>query len=523
MRDRRQFLTQLAALALAPRAPLAYDVVVYGATAGGVIAAIAAAAEGASVALLEPGRHVGGMVSGGLGWTDMDRQQHVIGGYAREFFERAGRHYGEPIAWRFEPKVAEQILRDWLAEAKVAVFFDHRLRSAHRHGHRVTSIAAENGSEFAAKVYIDSSYEGDLMKAAGVSYTVGRESQRKHGESLAGRRENLPGNHQFKARVSPYDDEGRLAPYVVRQEDLAPLGEGDGKIQAYCFRLCLTDVKANQVPPEKPRDYDPKRFTLARNYIRSAGSALTFHDFVGIRSRLPNGKIDGNSSGAVSTNLLGASSPYPDAGYARRKAIWDEHLTWAQGLIYFAQTDPEVPETIRAEARRWGPAADEFTDTGHWPHQMYVREARRMSGEYVLTQRDLQESRQKHDSIGMGGYNIDIREVQWVAYKVFRFPTVAEEVLMEGYVSQPIEPYEIPFRSLLPRQQEADNLLVTSCISASTIAYASFRMEPQYMIAGHAAGVAAALSLRSRRMLHGIDISALRRRLAEQRQILSSS
>jgi hypothetical protein len=521
MTDRREFLTQIAILVMPPRAPLQYDVVVYGGTAGGVMAAVAAAKDGASVALLEPGRHVGGMVSGGLGWTDMDRQQHVIGGYAREFFERVGRHYGETIAWRFEPKVAEKILRDWLTDAKVKTFFDHRVQSARKDGRRIVSLVAENGIEFAARIYIDSSYEGDLMKAAGVSSTVGREGQRTYGESLAGRRENLPGRHQFKAPVSPYDDEGRLAPYVVRQDDLAPLGEGDGKIQAYCFRLCLTDVKENQVPIERPRDYDPKRFVLARNYVRSAGSILTFHDFVGIRSRLPNGKIDGNSSGSVSTNLLGASWQYPDAGSARRRALWDEHLTWVQGLMYFAQNDRDVPAPIQTEARRWGLPRDEFTDTGHWPHQLYVREARRMLGEYVLTQRDLQESRQKYDSVGMGGYNIDIREVQWVAYKVFRFPDVADEVLMEGYVSQPIEPYEIPYRSLLPRQYEAENLLVTSCISASTIAYASFRMEPQYMIAGHSAGVAAALSARSGNALHTLDITALRRRLTEQRQVLS--
>jgi hypothetical protein len=503
------------------RQPFRCDVVVYGATAGGVMAAVAAAKEGASVVVLEPGRHVGGMVSGGLGWTDMDRQEHVIGGYAREFFERVGRHYGQPNAWRFEPNVAEKIMRDWLAETKVTVLFEHRLLSVRKDASRITSLLTENGGEFLARVYIDSSYEGDLMKAAGVSYVVGRESRSRYGESLAGRRENLPGNHQFKGPVSPYDDEGRLAPYVVRQDDLAPLGEGDGKTQAYCFRLCLTDVKSNQAPIQRPPNYDPKRFVLARNYLRSAGQILTFADFAGIGSRLPNGKVDANSSGAVSLNLLGASSEYPDASYARRKEIWDEHLTWAQGLLYYVQNDPEVPGRIQEEARRWGLARDEFVDTGHWPHQLYIREGRRMVGEYVLTQRDLQGSRRKYDSIGMGGYNIDIREVQWVAYTIFRFPKVIEEVLMEGYVSQPVEPYEIPYRSLLPRQHEADNLLVTSCISASSIAYASFRMEPQYMIAGHSAGTAAALAVRSKTPLHTLDLTTLQRRLGEQRQILS--
>jgi FAD dependent oxidoreductase len=498
-----------------------YDVVVYGATAGGVLAAVAAAKEGATVALLEPGRHVGGMVSGGLGLTDMVRQQHVIGGYAREFFERVGRHYGEPVTWLFEPKVAEKVFRDWLTEAKVKVLFEHRLHSVRKEESRIVSLKTENGGEFSARVFIDSSYEGDVMKAAGVVYAIGRESRSRYGESLAGRRETLPGRHQFKAAVSPYDDAGRLAPYVVRQDDLAALGEGDGKIQAYCFRLCLTDAKDNQVQIQRPREYDPARFVLARNYLKSAGELLSFGDFVHTTGKIPNGKVDANSSGAVSTNLLGASAEYPDATYGRRQEIWNEHLTWTQGLIYYLQNDPEVPARIQTEARRWGLAKDEFVDTGHWPHQLYIREARRMVGEYVLTQHDLQKSRRKYDSIGMGGYNIDIREVQWVAYKVFRFPEVRDEVLMEGYVSQPVEPYEIPYRSLLPRQQEAENLLVTSCISASSVAYASFRMEPQYMIAGHSAGVAAARAARSGTALHKLDIVALQRRLSEQRQILS--
>ena len=498
-----------------------YDVVVYGATSGGVVAAVAAAKEGATVALLEPGRHVGGMVSGGLGLTDMVRQQHVIGGYAREFFERVGRHYGEPVTWLFEPKVAEKVFRDWLTEAKVKVLFEHRLHSVRKEESRIVSLKTENGGEFSARVFIDSSYEGDLMKAAGVVYAIGRESRSRYGESLAGRRETLPGRHQFKAAVSPYDDAGRLAPYVVRQDDLAALGEGDGKIQAYCFRLCLTDAKDNQVQIQRPREYDPARFVLARNYLKSASELLNFGDFVHTTGKIPNGKVDANSSGAVSTNLLGASAEYPDATYGRRQEIWNEHLTWTQGLIYYLQNDPEVPARIQTEARRWGLAKDEFVDTGHWPHQLYIREARRMVGEYVLTQHDLQKSRRKYDSIGMGGYNIDIREVQWVAYKVFRFPEVRDEVLMEGYVSQPVEPYEIPYRSLLPRQQEAENLLVTSCISASSVAYASFRMEPQYMIAGHSAGVAAARAAGSGIALHKLDIVALQRRLSEQRQILS--
>ncbi len=484
------------------------------------MAAIAAAREGRSVVLLEPRRHVGGMVSGGLGRTDMDRQEHVIGGMAREFFERVGRHYGQPVAWVFEPGVAEEILRDWIRETKVEVLFDHRLESVHKADGRIEGIRMENGAEFRAAVFIDASYEGDLMARAGVSYTVGREGRDKYGESLAGRQEILPGSHQFSVPVSPYRADGKLLPYIQRQEEIGRPGDHDRKIQAYCFRICLTEVRENQLPIPRPVNYDPARYGLVRNHIVARADKVSLGDFLGI-SRMPNGKTDINSGCPVSTNLLGASWGYPDASYARRQEIWDEHLSWVQGLLYFLGHDPDVPETVRGEMNRWGLPKDEFVDTGHWPHQLYVREARRMLGEYVLTQHDLQTRRTKYDSIGMGGYNIDVREVQWVAFKVFRFPRVSEEVLVEGYVSMPVEPYEIPYRSMLPRQGECENLLVVCCISASQVAYASFRMEPQYMIVGQSAGVAAAQAVQDNVPVHRIDLGRVQRRLQEQKQILS--
>jgi hypothetical protein len=497
-----------------------FDVVVYGGTAGGTMAAIAAARSGVSVALLEPGRHLGGMVSGGLGRTDNVRQEDIIGGLTRQFFERVGKHYGESISWTFEPKIAEQVFNDWVREAGVHVFFSHRLASVTKKGNGVASLRTENGAEFAATIFIDSSYEGDLMKAAGVSYAVGRESRALYGESLAGRREFLPAHNQFRAPLSPFGEGGKLLPYIQPVEKIGLPGEGDGKIQAYCFRICLTDREDNRLPLPRPMNYEPARFALVKKHLAALGESVVLRDFMGI-SKMPNGKTDINSGGPVSTNLLGASWEYPEASYERRRQIWDEHLTWAQGLLYFLANDPGVPANVRAEMGRYGLAKDEFLDTGHWPHQMYVREARRMLGEYVLTQHDLQKHRTKHDSIGVGGYNIDIREVQWVAVDVFRFPNVAKEVLMEGYVSMPVEPYEIPYRSLLPKASEADNLLVTSCISASHVAYSSFRMEPQYMLAGHAAGIAAAQSVRTSRTVHKIDISQLQTTLRAQNQILS--
>jgi hypothetical protein len=496
-----------------------YDVVVYGGTAGGAMAAVAAAGEGAQVVLVEPGGHVGGMLSGGLGRTDMVRQENVIGGYAREFFVRAGSHYSQPIAWTFEPGVAERILREWLQTARVTVFFQQRIESVSKQGNRITAMRTSGGDVFLSRVFIDSSYEGDLMKAAGVAYTVGRESRRRYDESLAGRQDFLPGKHQFRVGVPAMNARGELPPYVQRQSSLEDTGEGSGKFQSYCFRICLTRNPANRLPIPKPADYDAERYALVLRQVEALGAEAKLRDFIGI-SVLPNDKCDINSGGPVSTNLPGASWDYPEADHQRREQIRRAHLSWAQGLLWLLGNEPAVPEAVRKEMNQWGLAKDEFVDTGHWPHQLYVREGRRMLGEYVLTQKDLQQYRRKYDSIGMAGYNIDIREVQWVAHDVYHFPTMRQEVLVEGYVSVPVEPWEIPYRALLPREQEAGNLLVTACISASTIAYASFRMEPQYMIAGHSAGVAAALAAWTGRSVQSVDLARLQERLRAQGQIL---
>lgn len=486
------------------------------------MAAIAAARRGVKVALLEPGVHVGGMVTGGLSASDVENQQQLIGGLARQFFMATGARYGKPVSWAFEPHVAEQIMLDMLKTAGVELKFHSRLAGIQKSGSFINSIRMEGGREYAAKVFIDSSYEGDLMKAAGVSYVVGRESAAKYNESLAGRQDLLPGRHQFRFPVSADTDGGGLLPYVVAQENVANTGASDGRFQSYCFRLCLSDDPSNRLPVQRPDGYDPQRYALARRYIESAKGALSLGDFLGI-VRIPNGKSDVNSTGPVSTDLNGASWEYPEASYQRRQQIWNEHLTWAQGLIYFLQNDPVVPQAIRERANEWGLPKDEFVDTGHWPYQLYVREGRRMLGEYVLTQRDLTELRDKYDSIGMGGYNIDIREVEWLAHKVYVFPKVINEVFTEGYLSMPVQPWQIPYRALLPMEGQASNLLVSVCISASTIAYASFRMEANYMIAGESAGAAAALAIKSKRPVHKIDIEELQSALRGNGQILTES
>jgi len=494
------------------------DVVVYGATAAGAMAGVAAARHNASVMILEPGRHVGGMVSGGLGRCDVHRQEHLIGGQAIEFFKRVGKHYGKPVAWQFEPHVAEATFKTMMEPVGAEVRFGQLLASVRTEGNRLRALRTADGSTYTARVFIDATYEGDLMKAAGVSYVVGREGRDRYGESLAGRCELLPNNHQFKAAVSPWLD-GKLLPYITPQEKLVPVGAGDGKFQAYCFRLCLTNRPENRLPIVKPEGYDPARYELVRRYIAAFGKDEDVPVLL-YCGGIPNGKCDANSTGPVSSDLLGANQEYPEASPERRAEIWEQHRSWAHGLLYFLQNDPAVPEKVRVIYAQWGLCKDEFADSGGWPHQLYVREARRMLGEYVLTQHDLQTHRRKHDSIGMAGYNIDIREVQWVSVRNTHFPKAEDEVFLEGYLSQPVEPWEIAYRAMLPRYSECANLLVPVCISASTVAYASFRMEPNYMIAGHSAGVAAALAAKVSRPVHHVSLDQLQDILSSEGQIL---
>jgi hypothetical protein len=362
------------------------------------------------------------------------------------------------------------------------------------------------------------------MKVAGIDYTVGREGRDRYRESLAGRMDLLPAVHQFATDVSAEglplasEDPASPIPHITPQSQLARTGDSDGRFQSYCYRLILTDKPDNRVEITKPKEYDPRNYELLRRSIQSNPN-LTLKGVLGI-NRIPNGKADANSNGPVSLDFLGGNSRYPDGSPQLRRKIAEAHLRWAQGLVYFLQNDPSVPAALQSEARQWGLPKDEFLDTGHWPNQLYVREGRRMLGEYVLTQSDLQTNRSKPDVIGMAGYNIDIREVQWLSHAVYRFPKVDNEMFTEGYMSQPVEPWQIPYRAILPKENQASNLLVTVCISASTIAYASFRVEPTYMIAGESAGVAAALAVQSHMDVQSIDIVQLQTELRRRGQIL---
>ncbi len=498
-----------------------YDVVVYGATASGVMASIAAANEGSRVLLLEPGRYVGGMLTGGLSHTDYG-DRTVIGGLALEFYRRVAEHYGTQVFyWRGpEPHVGERILKDWLADAGVTVRFRSRVNTVVKEERIIRKIVLTDGTEVSAKIFIDAGYEGDLMARAVVTYTWGREGRSDYNESWAGRQPVMQTSHQIDARLNPFnnDKEKRLLP-LINPRPLVEIGEADKGIQSYCFRMIATNRPENMIPWPKPPNYDPSVFELARRYYQARPDAGSL---IGYWGTLPNDKSDINSSVGISTNLLdGSSWEYPEADYARRDQIWQWHKDYTLGLAYFLSHDPAVPQKVRDYMRTFGLCRDEYADNEHFPHQLYVRVARRMKGEYFLTQHDLMEDTEKYDSIGMGSYNIDVREVQRTYIPISRFPDLKYEVYNEGYLSIPVEQYQIPYRSIVPRYAECQNLLVPVCVSGTHLAVASIRMEPQYMIMGQSAGIAAAIAARTARPVQLIDIHELQEKLRQHRQILS--
>ena len=460
------------------------DVAVHRATAAGVMAAVAARAAGAEVVLVEPGDHVGGMVSGGLSWTDVG-DTRAIRGLARRFYEEVAAHYDAPL-WAVEkpePHVAEAILTRWLDGIEVS---------------RELPDAA---------VYVDAGYEGDLLARFGVPYAVGRESRDLYGERWAGRQPAYrPSKHNFSVLLSPFDGDGSLLPFIREPElddDGWPaerLGEGDGGLQAYAFRVCLTDRAENRLPFEPPPGYDDAEFELLRRYLEAVpdGGVLGL-----VPNLLPNEKCDVNSIGPFSLNLLdGSNRGYPDGTEEERAAIRERHLRYTQALLYFLAQ-------ARDDVARWGLCADEFEDTGGWPHQLYIRESRRMLGDYVLTEHDLVAARAHADAVAMGSYNIDIREVERTWRYLPEYDRTAA-VFNEGYLSVAVPPYSIPYRALTPRREDASNLLVPVCLSASHVAFGSVRMEPTLMQLGQATGAAAAQAARRGVAVQDVDIAALR-------------
>lgn len=525
----------VAAWGPAAAAETRHDVVVYGATSGGITAAIQAKAMGRSVIIVEPGRHLGGLTAGGLGATDIGNKA-AIGGLSRGFYRRVGRHYAREDAWKheqraayvnkrkeaderemwtFEPHVAELIFKEWLAEAGLEVAFGGRLDLAaggvDKEGRRIVAFRVEDGRRFAGSMFIDATYEGDLMAKAGVTYHVGREAQSVYGESLNGIRVANARSHQFTHDVDPYvvpgDPSSGLLP-LVSPDPPGTDGDGDHRVQAYNFRICTTDVPENRRAWPKPEGYDEREFELLLRNFEAGDHRAPWNPVW-----MPNRKTDTNNNFAVSTDFIGANYAYPEATHAERAVIVADHRRYQQGLLWTLANHQRVPEKVREKFQRLGLAKDEFVDNDNWPHQLYVREARRMVSDYVMTQADCQWKRSAKDPVGLGAYNMDSHHCQ-------RYVTAKGVVRNEGDIQVGVKPYPIAYRSIRPRREECENLLVPVCLAASHISYGSIRMEPVFMVLGQSAATAAVLAIEAGTAVQDVDPGRLRQRLIADGQAL---
>ncbi len=511
----------------------AHDLVVYGGTSAGVTAAVQMAREGKTAIVIEPSQHVGGLTSGGLGATDSGNKA-VIGGMSREFYQRLHEHYAKEAAWKnqpqesyqgyrakadaiwgFEPKVAEQVYREMLKEVGIEVVYGERLNretGVKKDGAQIVAITMESGRVFEGKVFVDATYEGDLLAAAGVSFHVGREPNSKYGESLNGVQTVRARSHQLFNGIDGYVKKGDPSSGIlpgIQKEGPGKEGEGDDRVQAYCFRMCLTDDPANRVPFPKPEGYDPMRYELYLRYIEAGWRTVW-----GNHKPMPNRKTDTNNHGGFSTDNIGMNYDYPEASYERRAEIIKEHEVYQKGMMWFLCNDPRVPKDLQDNISKWGLAQDEFTDNGNWPHQLYIREARRMVSDYVNTELDCFRRRETPESIGMGSYNMDSHHVQ-------RYIDEKGQVKNEGDVQvSPGGPYKISYRAIRPKREECTNLLVPVCLSSSHIAYGSIRMEPVFMTLGQSAAVAASIAIDEKIPVQEVDYAKLRPRLLELKQVL---
>jgi hypothetical protein len=504
------------------------DVVVYGATPAGVCASVAAAREDVSVALVSPYDYVGGMMTGGLSLSDGNQcVRQLMGGLFVEVYQRIHKHYqdaGVKLDWEVdlakynkwtnEPHVAEKVFHDLLKEAGVKIYLKHQLVSVEKDGAKIKSFKTNKGA-FHASQFIDATYEGDLMAGVKVSYALGRESKKQYGETLAG--------HQFPKKpveVNPFNAAGKPLAFLTGNS----LGKdnGDGKIMTYSFRIVISTDPANQIPMPKPAAYDPARFELARRYIKAtpkaAGRMVSVDGYP-----LPGRKIDLNNGigRQISSGLVGASWAWPEASYADRKKIWEAHKQYTLELIWFLRTDPVVPEAVRKKFASYALANDEFQKYKGWPPALYVREGRRMIGEYILTQHDIRSNPKKKDSVGISSFPIDSHDCQ-------RVPTAnGKGWINEGTIfplhingTRHGHPYQVPYRSLTPKRAQCVNLLVPVCLSSSHVALSSIRVEPTWMMLGQSAGVAAAVALKKKTDVQDVSYAQLKERLLKQKQVV---
>ncbi len=518
------------------------DVIVYGGTSAAVSAAVQVTRMGKSVIVVSPDKHLGGLTAGGLGWTDTGNKE-VIGGLSREFYHRLFLEYQKPETWAwqereeygntgqgtpaidgdrktmwiFEPHVAEKVFEDLVSEHEIEVFRDEWLdrdKGLIVDEGKIISLTTLSGKVYKGSIFIDATYEGDLMAAAGVSYHVGREACDIYDEEWNGVQTGVfHHGHYFMMDIDPYvvpgDPDSGLLPGISDQ-DPGKNCEGDHRVQAYCFRTCLTTHPENRVAFTRPEEYDPDQYELLIR-ILDAGWRETFYKF----DPIPNLKTDVNNHGPFSFDNIGMNYDYPEASYERRREIIKEHVVYQQGLLYFIAYDPRVPQDVRTKMQLWGLSADEFTDNGNWPHQIYVREARRMTGEYLMNENDILGKRKVPRPVGMGSYTMDSHNVQ-------RYVTPGGFVQNEGDIGiHPPVPYQIDMGSLIPKREECRNLLVPVCVSSSHIAFGSIRMEPVFMILGQSAATMAAMAVDKDIDVQDIDYNELESLLINDGQVLS--
>ncbi|HEX7756448.1 MAG TPA: FAD-dependent oxidoreductase [Niabella sp.] len=519
------------------------DIIIYGGTAAAVTAAVKAKQLGKSVMIVCPEVHLGGMTSSGLGFTDTGNKA-VIGGLTRDFYHRIWLHYEDPRSWRwqkkeqygnkgqgtaaidgtsrtmwiFEPHAAEQVFEAFIKEQNIPVFRDEwldRSSGVQMKNNRIAAISTLKGNRYAGKVFIDATYEGDLMAAAGVSYTIGRESSAVYNEKWAG---VLTGvfhhGHYFKSPVDPYKVPGNASSGLlpgISGEAPGAYGSGDKKVQAYCYRMCFSSHPENSVVFPEPVGYDPAQYELLVRVLNSGWREL-FHKF----DPIPNLKTDTNNHGPFSTDYIGMNYQYPDASYRLRKQIVDNHRQYQQGLFYFIATDPRIPRDVQQEFNKWGLAKDEFKDNGNWPFQLYIREARRMVSDFVMTEHEILGERMIPDSVGMGSYTLDSHNIQ-------RYVTEKGFVQNEGDFGVAVpRPYNIAYKAIVPKEGECQNLLVPVCLSSSHVAYGSIRMEPVFMILGESAATAAVIAIDDQVSVQKVDAAALKNSLLKQQQKIDS-